>query len=93
MYKKIPAIMINCLFGLCLAYDIMVKELAKIFVTTDTDSLIGFFFFNVVWIALFLVYNSKRYKVTKGGNMYWITLLAAFLPWSIIVALLFYFES
>ncbi len=43
MYKKIPAIMINCLFGLCLAYDIMVKELAKIFVTTDTDSLIGFF--------------------------------------------------
>ena len=76
-----------------MAYDIIVKELAKIFVTTDTDSLIGFVFFNVVWIALFLVYNSKRYKVTKGGKMYWITLLAAFLPWSIIVALLFYFES
>jgi len=93
MYKKIPAIIINGLFGLCLAYDILAEEMAKIFVTTDTESLIWFYIFNVVWIVLFLVYNSKRYKETKGGNEYWITLLAAFLPWGIIVKLLFYFDS
>ena len=94
MYKKMPAILINCLFGLCLAYDVIVKELAKIFVSgADSDFLMGFYVFNFVWIVLFLLYNIKRYKVTKGGNTYWITLLAAFLPWSVIVTLLFYFEK
>lgn len=93
MYKKIPAIVINCLFGLCLAYDVIIKELAEAFKTTETKSLIAFYSFNFVWIVLFLLYNIKRYKVTKGGNMYWITLLAAFLPWNVIVTLLFYFEK
>lgn len=89
-----PAILINCLFGLCLAYDIVVGELAEALGNrTNTKSLIGFYVFNFVWIVLFLLYNIKRYKVTKGGNTYWITLLAAFLPWSVIVTLLFYFEK
>ena len=93
MYKKIPAIIINCLFGLCLAYDVIVIELAQALGnSTNTKSLIAFYVFNAVWVLLFLMYNIKRYKATKGGSMYWLTLLAAFLPWSMIVALLFYFE-
>ena len=92
MYKNIPAIIINSLFGLCLAYDVIIKALAEAFKKTETKSLIGFFIFDVVWIVLFLAYNIKRYKVTKGGNMYWITLLVPFLPWSVIMELLFCLE-
>ncbi len=94
MYKRIPAIVLNCIFGLCFAYDVMVAGLAEALGNkTSIKSLVVFYIFNAVWILLFLLYNVKRYKATKDGKMYWITLFAAFLPWSAVVALLFYLEK
>ena len=94
MYKRIPAIILNSIFGLCLAYDVIVAGLAGALGNkTSIKSLTVFYIFNIVWVLLFFSYNVKRYKVTKDGKMYWITLFAAFLPWSVVVALLFCLEK
>ncbi|MDD5899592.1 MAG: hypothetical protein PUC73_01630 [Lachnospiraceae bacterium] len=92
MYKTIPAIIINCIFGICLAYDLLLAELAgKLGGRTNDKTLIGLLIFNVVWIVLFLTYNIVRFKKNGGGNTYWIILLASFLPWSILIKILFLF--
>lgn len=84
MYKKGPAIIINCIFGICLAYDVLLLEISLVIKggMSGTD-IVNILLFNITWSLLCLAYNMNRFEKTSNRKTYWITLLAPILAWSI----------
>lgn len=77
MYSKLGAILINSIFGICVAYS----TLAICFALTsgfviDRKFVVGFTLYNIVWLALDLLYNVSRYRRLKGGLFFWATIIA-----------------
>jgi len=89
MYKKGPAIIINCIFGICLAYDVLVYELSKEYgIHTGSSSFVRIMLFSITWSILCLAYNMNRFERASDRKTYWITLLVPILSWSIVLGLL-----
>lgn len=86
MYSKFFAVLINCIFAICLNYTL----LALIFIyksnfVTEADFVIGFSLYNIVWLLVDVRYNRSRYKKQGAGLFFWMSII---LPVIIIMFLI-----
>ncbi len=87
MYSKFGAILINSVFGICITYTIfsVYFALTSKFVT-DRNFVLRFSLYNIVWLALDIVYNVVRYQRQGGGFFFWTSIMLP--PVSIMLILM-----
>ncbi len=86
MFKKIPALIINSLFGALFCYSaLIVYVLLKNELPNDTDFNVKFIIFVVIWLSCCIAYNVKRFREAGNSRFFW---LSTFLPAAVLMVAL-----
>lgn len=86
MYSKFCAILLNCLFAICLNYTLLsLRFMCTSNFVTEADFVMGFSLYNLVWLVADIRYNKSRYQKQGAGSFFWMSIL---LPAMILFLLL-----
>ncbi len=93
MYSRMTAVLLNSLFGICLIYTgITLWFMMGSNFVTELPFIAKFSLYTIVWLALDISYNRKRYQKKGGSLFFWLSLiLPPFLILLILSWIIIYF--
>lgn len=86
MYSKIVAVLLNSVFGVCLSYTaIALWFMLKSNFVTESEFVVEFSVYNIVWLGADIAYNITRYQKQGDGLFFWMSIM---LPQIFIILIL-----